>query len=262
MVRKISVAAGGIAIALTTVLTATTAGAQTSPQLEDVVAQRVGGNQAGTQSQVQIDKLSSETDSLTSEYRSVLQQIDALRIYNRQVEELIEAQDAEIASQREQIDSIELVSRQVTPLMLEMIAALDAFVELDIPFLMNERTSRMADLRETIARADVTDSERFRRILEAYQVENEYGRTIEAYSGALETDGRSRTVDFLRVGRIVLVYRTRDGAEAGVWDQKARAWKPLTAQYRTAVLKGLRMARKQAAPDLLRLPVPTAEAVR
>jgi FtsZ-binding cell division protein ZapB len=262
MVRKISFAAGRLAIALTSVLAAASAGGQTPVQLDRVVAQRVEGNQAGTQSQVQIDKLSDETDKLTNEYRSVLQQIDALRIYNRQVEELIAAQQVEIGSLREQIDNVELVGRQVTPLMLEMIAALEAFVGLDVPFLMNERTSRITDLRETVARADVTDAERFRRILEAYQIENEYGRTIEAYSGELELDGRSRTVDFLRVGRIVLVYRTRDGAEAGAWDQATRSWQPLSAEYRTAILKGLRMARKQAPPDLLRLPVPSAEAVQ
>jgi FtsZ-binding cell division protein ZapB len=262
MVRKISFAASRFAIALTLVLAAASAGGQTPGQLDGVVAQRVEGNQAGAKSQVQIDELSDETDKLTSEYRSVLQQIDALRIYNRQVEELIAAQQAEIASQREQIDNVELVGRQVTPLMLEMIAALDAFVELDVPFLMKERTSRIAALRETVARADVTDAERYRRILEAYQIENEYGRTIEAYSGELELDGKSRTVDFLRVGRIVLVYRTRDGTEAGAWDQETRSWKPLSAEYRTSILKGLRMARKQAAPDLLRLPVRSAEAVR
>ena len=156
MVHKISFAAGRLAIALTAVLVAASAGGQTSGQLDEVVTQRVGGNRAGTKSQVRIDKVSDETDKLTSEYRSVLQQIDALRIYNRQVEELIVAQQAEIASQREQIDNVELVGRQVTPLMLEMIAALEAFVGLDVPFLMNERTSRITALRETVARADVT----------------------------------------------------------------------------------------------------------
>jgi FtsZ-binding cell division protein ZapB len=262
MLCRISFAVGGFAVALTVVLAAAAAGAQTSSQLDRVVGQRIEGNQAGAQSQVRVDKLSDETDKLASEYRSVLQQIDALRIYNRQVEELITAQEEEMASLRSQIDDVELVGRQVVPLMLEMVAALDSFVELDVPFLPDERSSRVAALRELLTRADVTDAERFRRILEAYQIENEYGRTIEAYSGELELDGKSRTVDFLRVGRVVFIYRTRDGAEVGAWDQEARAWQTLPGGYHSAVLQGLRIARKQAAPDLLRLPLPAAEAVQ
>ena len=262
MVRKTSLAAGWLLLALVASLAASAAGARAADQLDQVVAQRVEGNQAGAQSQVRVDKLSDETDKLAGEYRSVLQQIDALRIYNRQVEGLISAQDAEMASLRRQIDDVELVGRQVTPLMLEMITALESFVELDVPFLLEERDRRVSALRELMERADVTDSERFRRILEAYQVENEYGRTIEAYSGELTLAGKSRTVDFLRVGRTVFIYRTRDGVEVGAWDQKAREWQQLSSEYRGAVLQGLRIARKQAAPDLLRLPVQAAEAVQ
>jgi hypothetical protein len=108
-----------------------------------------------------------------------------------------------------------------------------------------------------MTRADVTDAERFRRILEAYQIENEYGRTLEAYTGDLELDGQARTVEYLRVGRIVLIYQTRDRNEVGFWNQESRSWQPLDSEYRSAVRQGLQMARKQTAPDLLRLPIPT-----
>jgi len=46
-------------------------------------------------------------------------------------------------------------------------------------------------------RADVTVSEKYRRIVEAYQLEMEYGRTI----GGLPRRAYGKTVDFLaRVG--------------------------------------------------------------
>ena len=63
-------------------------------------------------------------------------------------------------------------------------------------------------------------------------------------------------MDFLRFGRIALVYQTLDGMEAGVWNQAEKSWEPLDASYRTAIRQGLRIARKQAAPDLIRLPLP------
>jgi len=150
------------------------------------------------------------------------------------------------------------VGRSVTPLMLRMIEGIEAFVKLDVPFLMDERMGRIADLRTVMTRADVSKSEQFRQILEAYQIETEYGRTIEAYRSTLDRDGKKITVDFLRFGRNALLYQTLDGLEAGVWDQANRSWSPLDSGYRSAIREGLRIARKQAAPDLIRLPLPAA----
>jgi hypothetical protein len=98
--------------------------------------------------------------------------------------------------------------------------------------------------------------------MEAFQVENEYGRTIEAYKSKLELGGRKRTVNFLRVGRVVLVYQTLDGQEAGVWDQGRRSWQQLSGEHSTSLRRGFRIARKQMAPDLIRLPIPAATDVR
>ena len=108
-------------------------------------------------------------------------------------------------------------------------------------------------------RADVTGAEKYRQIMEAYQIENEYGRTIEAYRSTLDLGGREATVDFLRFGRIALVYQTPDGTELGVWNQKKGAWEPLDSSYRSAIRDGIRIARKKASPDLIRLPLPAAE---
>ena len=243
----------GVALAAVLLLASATAPAQT---LAQAVEARTSGNAEDLQSQRRIDALSEETDKMLAEYRTRLKQIDALRIYNSQMEQLIASQDEEMASLRRQIDDVEVVGRGVTPLMLKMIDALDAFVSLDVPFLAEERARRVAHLRDLMKRADVTNAEKYRRILEAYQIENDYGRTIEAYRGTL-ADGR--TVDFLRVGRISLIYQTLDADEAAVWDQAARQWVALDSSYRTAIKQGLRIARKQAAPDMIRLPLPAAQ---
>jgi hypothetical protein len=104
-------------------------------------------------------------------------------------------------------------------------------------------------------RADVTNAEKYRRILEAYQIENDYGRTIESYKGELETGGETRTVNYLRIGRVALIYQTLDEKEAGAWIKEKGEWLELPNTYRTALRKGFRIARKQAAPDLLRVPI-------
>jgi len=95
--------------------------------------------------------------------------------------------------------------------------------------------------------------------MEAYQVEMEYGRTIEAYRGTLESNGEKRTVNFFRLGRVALFYQTLDEQETGRWDKTTNNWAQLSSDYRLPVSKGLRIARKQAAPDLLLLPVNAPE---
>jgi hypothetical protein len=242
-----------------------TSGANERPEaaaestLDEAVGIRAEANSELSASQGRIEELSDATDDLLTQYQAALRQKESLDTYNRQLESLIAAQEVERESLADQTDRVELVSREVTPLMLRMIDALDAFVALDVPFLPDERVSRVLDLRNLMHRADVTESEKYRRLMEAYQVENEYGRTIEAYRSTLAKEDKELTVNFLRVGRIALVYQTLDESEAGVWNQKERRWDPLDGSYRAAIRDGLRIARKQSAPDLILLPLPTAE---
>ena len=228
-------------------------------ELSEAWQVRREGNVEGVASQERIDALSEETDSLFTRYSNALRQTDALRDYNRQMRELIRSQEGELASLREQVDQVEVVGRSVVPLMNRMIDALEAFVDLDIPFLIEERRKRVEDLRRMMPRSDVTNSEKFRQIMEAYLIENEYGRTIEAYRGALPRGDGEITVDFLRFGRIALVYQTLDESEAGVWRRDTGDWEPLDASHRGAIREGLRIARKQIPPDLMRLPIATPE---
>ena len=130
-----------------------------------------------------------------------------------------------------------------------------------MPFLQKERSDRIARLRSNMDRADLTVSEKYRQIMEAYQVEAAYGRNIEAYVGTLEIDGIERRVDLLRVGRILLAYQTLDRAGTGFWDKTQAQWVALGGDYRTEIADGLRIARKQMAPRLLELPVPAAGAL-
>jgi len=230
--------------------------------LEQVIDTRNQGNEAAEQSQQQIEALSDETEALLAQYRTALKQSDSLDLYNSQMRDLLAAQKTELASLQDQLDRVETVGRSLTPLMILMIDALEKFVRLDIPFLIDERTERVAELRKLMTRPDVTTAARFRQILEAYQIEAEYGRTIEAYRAPLALHGEEVTVDFLRFGRIALVYQTLDAAEAGAWDREQRSWIPLARSDRSAIRDALRIARKQAAPDLIRIPLPAPAGAR
>ena len=126
---------------------------------------------------------------------------------------------------------------------------------MDVPFLPQERQLRLQELRELMERADVTVADKYRRIMEAYQIETEYGHTIESYQGEIDLDGQTRTVDFLRFGRIGLYYLSLDGQRLGMWDTEQRKWVSLGADYKDALDQAIRVARKQMPPDLLKLPI-------
>jgi hypothetical protein len=231
--------------------------------VDDAIALENDGNAKSVQSQKRIDTVADQTDNMAAEYRSAIDQIASLKVYNAQLRKLLAAQEAELGSLDEQINNVTVIGREVTPLMLRMVTALEQFIDLDVPLLMSERRERVTGLRELMDRADVADSEKYRRIMEAYQIENEYGRTIESYQDTLVINGEERTLDFLRIGRIALVYQTLDGKEVGAWDQSERAWKSLdSGDYRDSIKKGIRIARKQAAPDLVRIPIAAPEDIQ
>lgn len=236
-------------------------GSVTAATLNDIyqVAERI--NDQARQSQARIDALTEETRALLNEYKTVLKEIEGLQVYNGQLERQIGNQNKEMDQLTKSIDEVTVIERQITPLMLRMIDGLEQFVALDLPFLRDERANRIDTLRGMMDRADVAVSEKFSQILRAYQIENEYGRTMEAYSDTISIDGTDRKVDVLKVGRVALVYQSPDGAVTGFYDPVTRQWEPLDDSYNTPVRNGIRMARKQLSVDMLTIPVRGPESV-
>jgi hypothetical protein len=223
--------------------------------LDDTLFVQRSSDLGSKDSQMIVSNLSDETQDLLGQYRLVLQQIDRLIAYNDYVERLIVDQEVQITDIRKQLDQFALIERGIVPLMLDSIDILDKFIELDVPFLLEERKARVARLRTIMDLSDVTVSEKYRQIMDAYQIETTYGRDIEAYTGLLEIDGERRQVDFLRIGRTSLTYQTPDQEETGFWNKQAGQWEKLPNKYQNYVTQGLRVARKQVTPNLLELPI-------
>ena len=223
--------------------------------LDNVAETAQAATSDGVTSQARINQLDDEAGALTRDYRAALKQLTSLRAYNAQLEKLIVAQKAEMVSVRQQIEDVTHVDRTIVPLMFRMIEALDQFVALDVPFLSDVRRARVQNLRHLMDRADATAAEKYRKILEAYEIENEYGRTIEAYEGDMDIRGEARRVAFLRIGRVALIYQTLDGAESGVWNQKTKAFVDLDGDFDRELRTALRVAKQQAGAELLVVPV-------
>ena len=230
-------------------------------KVDQVVDTGVQRTEEAAASQKRVDTIQAGTDKIVAQYKRELKVVDGLKVYNALLQKQLDAQNAELTQLQSSIEEVAIIQRQITPLMLRMLDGLDQFIELDVPFLLDERRNRVKKLRKALEAADVTAAEKFRAVLEAFEIENEYGRTIEAYKGTLEVEpGNSQQVDFLRVGRVALVYQSVGEKFNGYWDQAARKWQPLTEpEYRNQIKKGLKVARKQEAPDLIMLPVSAPE---
>lgn len=214
------------------------------------ISEQTKTEQAAVASQKKIEQLDDEASKAVASYRQMITEAQSLKEYNEQIAAQVTSQEAQIAEMTQAITEIETTSREVLPLMNRMLETLEQFISLDVPFLPEERANRVAQLKSMMSRADVSTSEKYRRLVEAYQIEVEYGRTLEVYQGKVD----AKTVEFLRTGRVSLMYTTLDGKEVGYWDTDAKKWVADNA-YREAMTKALKVAKKQAAPDFIEVAI-------
>jgi regulator of replication initiation timing len=206
-------------------------------------------------SQAKIDSIYEQTQDLLGEYRNVIDEAEVLRGYNDHVQRMVDDQQANLVSLQEQIDGIDEFKQGVVPLMYKMIDSLDKFIELDVPMNIESRKERVAKLRGVMNDSNVTTSEQFRLVLEAYEIEASYGTIFDAYQAEIDLGGRSLTADFVHVGRVAFVAQSLDAKNSWLWNNETRAWEELGDEYIKPITDTIRMARKQLPKDLTKLPV-------
>ena len=132
-------------------------------------------------SQAKIDATESDTDKLINEFKVVSKQVEGLKLYNAQKRIQIQAQLDLMDKYDEQLVQVVVMQRQIPPLAQRMLEGLEKYVNLDTPFHIEERKQRLDLVRASLSNPKVTASEQVRQILEAYNIEAEYGRKLDAY---------------------------------------------------------------------------------
>lgn len=216
-------------------------------------------DRAAATAQGRIDQMSSDTQAMLNQYLSVAQQTDQLRSYDDQLQLFVQSQQDQMASLTQQMSQVGVVEQGIMPLMLQMVDSLEQFIKLDLPYHLDERLAAVQQLRDAINNPAMNVSAKFNKIVQAYNDEIAAGHSMESYRGTLDQNGRSRVVNFLRIGHLLLAYQTLDRSETGYWDKQKHQWQA-DNDYAAAVTEGLAMANKQVAPNLLALPVPAPEA--
>jgi hypothetical protein len=220
-------------------------------------------NQAAVQSQESITRLSNSASSLFEEFKVENDNLEAMLVLNAGLRMQISIQEQNIATINQSITDVAVVTQEMPLLMSKMLSSMEQFVELDMPFQLDQRRARLAFARDAINSPDVSIAEKFRQILVMYQAENNYGRTHETYPQTLTIEGVERDVDMLRVGRIALIYQTKDRTMTGAWDKQAGQWVALDpAQYRTSIQRAISVSSGLVSPAIMDLPIAAPESAQ
>ncbi len=215
------------------------------------------------QSQKRIDKIVEGAQERLIQYQALQKQIEGLKAYNEQLSTQVASQEDLITRFDDSITQVSLIERQMAPLVTRMAESLEQFVELDLPFNTDERQERVAFIKESLVAADIDVAEKFRQVIEAYQIENEYGRKIDSFQDIVDLNGNEYEVDVLRIGRIAMVCQTKDTTVSATWNQATDSWDVLdNVTYRNAIRNGIKMAKKQASINILSLPIAAPEAAQ
>ncbi len=226
-------------------------------ELDTVIKAGADKTAAAQASQRRIDSTVAQSDKLLRQFQLVNKQIDGLQVYNAQLERQIDSQHQTMADIAESVENAALIERQIIPLSLNMLDALEQFIRLDLPFKLEERQTSIQQVRDNMDSARFSAAEKSRQVLELYAIESEYSATLEQFDGVLTIAGQQRQGTFLRIGRIALLFQTADQSLTEVWSKTDNQWQTVAAgDYRRAVANAIRMAKKQAPLDMIKLPLP------
>lgn len=233
-------------------------GAVVAQQLDQTIRTARQSTTEGAQTQQRIDSLDDQRTDIELQYRALLEQIESQRLFVEQQEVFIRSQENEVTSLQQQIARVDNIERDLAPMMREMVVNLENFVNLDLPFRMegeNGRQARIAGLYELLDDPNISPAERYRVILNAYEIEASYGRSLNAYDEEILEDGVPVSVSVLQIGRVAMI-RVYDNGRMTMRHSGSSTWEDLPGGYEANVTRALRIAQEVTTPSVFLAPLP------
>lgn len=212
-------------------------------------------NHQASQSQSVVAKSSDNAIRLQSEVTALQKEVRNLQVYQTHLQGLIESQNEEMTSFDHQLSHVDDTKKSIVPLMYAMLDGLSNLVENDKPIRQQTRMQRIVNLQHMMVQANVSDAEKYRRILEAYQIELDYGTKLGTYTGVININNKKIMTEQLYAGRLSLIARTSDKQSYWAWDQNLKLWKSLPTNMVNQMDMAFKVANKQVSPSLIQLPV-------
>lgn len=211
--------------------------------------------------QKKAERWSQEKENIVAELQDLKHREQWIDFQTKKYKGYIKEEEGIIAGLERKKKEFEKIKMELEPYLETVYDRLKTFVDTDLQFLPEERKKRLSFIRSSLDDYRVGLSEKLRRVLEALQVEANYGRSIEKTDGILDISGKKIEVTFLRVGRLALFFISADRTKVGCLDKATGKWKMLDHKYAKEVLKGIEMAERKRAIELVDLPVGKFKAV-
>ena len=207
------------------------------------------------QTQKELQAWEDKRQEIRGELQNLKIQEDLLLYRQKKLLGYLAEQKNKIAVLEKSIADRQVIARELEPYLDQVLEQARLSAAQGLPFLMEERQQRFAELEKYLGSFGASTPEKLRRILEMLQIEAQYGHHVEAYDQVLALPDGETSVKVFRLGRIGLYYLTLDGNAAGWYDQAAGQWQPLSGRNVAMVREAMRMAMKQRSVDLVELPV-------
>lgn len=196
-----------------------------------------------------------EREKLLARYEALEQSVEKLTAQQEALKQSNDQARQRIAAKERQLAHIEQISAGIVPFIEEIIDHLRKEVNVGLPFLREERRTRIDRLTRLAADPEVAVSEKLRKVMEALMVEAEYGNNIEVYQETAAIDGREILINVFRLGRLNLFYQTLDRNSCGVYNLATGSWEALPGDYNAAIETAIEIGAKRQPVELLYLPL-------
>lgn len=194
------------------------------------------------------ERLLARLEELQDQNAQLQKEHDALK-------QAIGEEQKRLNEKKDQLADIEEISSHIQPFLNELLQKIDIQASQGLPFLLQERQDRLQELKEINADPEVSNSEKYRKIMEALLIEAEYGFTTEVYQKDISVQGEEVLVDVFRLGRLNLFYLSLDRESCGSYNIAEKSWEPLSSVYLRDVRAAVEIATKRRTAELLTLPL-------
>lgn len=228
---------------------------QSSTTLSKSLSEAQSMTEESKQSQLRINQSIAEREALEREYKALSEVLEETNINLLHQKSVHSVQQSKIKQLNAELSEISNTENSLIPMILNLIDWLDQHVKSDLPFYSNERLERIEQLKINAVNPDMSISQLYHSVLEAYQIENEYGYSIDTYKHKINLNEKEIEAQLLRVGRIALYYLSLDASHGGYWSLSNKQWKTVDASALKQISQGIKVASKQTPPSLLALPL-------
>ena len=213
-------------------------------------------------------------------YRELLDAIAATKVSLAQQELFVAQQKEKIKSLENQLNGLDEWKASIEPMLGKMTTSIANQVKSDYPFEMDRRGPRIAALQNTIADSATSVGDKYRKALNVYKLEVNYGQSMEAKkgnhpinptirvgdekwekedNGKIKLDKNGNKIEifdgsYLRYGRLAYVYLQADSSEALRYDLQKKEWVKIPKSKIADIRRAVKMASGEAAPNVVKVP--------